>query len=158
METLHFTGDGSLVIAEENDVGILPFEDAPSAEGGVAWYNDEIGIEIRYRFRAFLVGIFRRVVFQYGNDHIERDDDDEFLTEFLGFREEVSVSVVEAIENAENHAGFIMWSVRSHKGCFFDIDCILACFRLIYREFSGLFRWVFWGLTQHLFRAAPKVQ
>ena len=118
MEAFHFTGDGHLVIAEEDDVGILPFENAPSAEGGVAWYDDEIGIEIRYRFRALFVGVFRGVVFQYGNDGIERDDDDEFLTEFLGFREEVSVSVVEAIENAENQAGFIMWSVRSHRGYF----------------------------------------
>lgn len=64
-ETLHFAGDGFLIIAEENDIGLMTIENLPATEGGITRHDDEIGIEISDRFCAFLVGILRGVVFQY---------------------------------------------------------------------------------------------
>lgn len=105
-QAFHFAGDGVLVITEEDDVGSMPLEDAPSAERGVAWDDGEIRVEVSYRFHALFVGIFRRMVFQHGNDRIERDDDDKCLAVLGTFGDEVSVSVMESVEDTEDYSSF----------------------------------------------------
>lgn len=92
----------------------MAIEDAPSAERGVAWHDDEVGIEVCYRLRAFLVGIFRGMVFEHDNDFIECDDDDQLFATLHGSIEEVPVSVMEPVENTENHADIEMWSREIH--------------------------------------------